>query len=1071
MPALSKLTPPNRVAALIALGLVYYLTAQVGFTLGSTGAVGTLVWPPTGVAIGALVRLGIGAWPGVALGAALVIGWDTTPVPVGLALLTGNVAGPVLAVAALAQLGFDRRLRNARDALAFAGASTVGLFVTAGTGAVAHLLHDGLTVEAATGVLGRWWLGDVIGALIVGPAVITFDRESLTIIARRRLAEFMAMMLVSVATGQGVFLLNPGMPLTFLILPVLAWGALRFPGLGASVVLLTLATFAVWGTGHGSGPFSGHDRLTDLLLLSAFLAVLALLHLILAALLGVLAQAREAARSNEARLQLAIASGAMGTWDWDLATGNLDWNDGHKRLFGISAEEFDGRYETVSRRVHPEDLPVVNAAIEHARTTGAPYQADFRVIWPDGSVHWLAGRGEFVRNELGTPVRMMGVLQDVSARREALAAIQHTSDRLRVAMKVARMGAWELDAVTGRPVLDADTLDILGRAGHPPPTDLEACLAMVHGEDVGAIRVKLAQSLAQGSPFQVECRIVLPDGGCRWIAAYAEVEQEGGKAVLVVGVVQDISDRKQAEREVLANQSRLEGIVNSAMDSIITVDEDQRIVVFNTAAERTFGLPAAEAIGQPVGRFIPARLRERHHDHVERFAEGSPALRPMGQTHTTTGVRADGREFPIEASISQVEVDGRRLQTVTLRDVTEQRQAAELQQRLEEQLRQSQKLEAVGTLAGGIAHDFNNILGAILGNVELARLDLPETHGAREALTQITTATLRARDMVKGLLAFTRQRESSREALRMQTVVEEVLGLLRASLPSSIEILPRLDRTAPPVLADVSELHQVIMNLCTNAFQAMQPQGGTLEIELDHVEVDEALAASHPDLRPDWYVRLGVADTGVGMDPPTLGRIFEPFFTTKPVGEGTGLGLSVVHGIVKAHNGAITVESQRGRGSRFRIYLPALKERVDERRNSGPALLRGNGEHILFVDDEPALVSLGRRALQRLNYRVTGTTQPEEALAMLRANPAEFDLVITDLTMPDLTGTDLAAEIQQVRSDLPVILATGYGGAIGTAPPGIRAVIHKPATLEQLATEVHRVLRADPLDERGSTPH
>jgi signal transduction histidine kinase/CheY-like chemotaxis protein len=380
-------------------------------------------------------------------------------------------------------------------------------------------------------------------------------------------------------------------------------------------------------------------------------------------------------------------------------------------------------------------------------------------------------------------------------------------------------------------------------------------------------------------------------------------------------------------------------------------------------------------------------------------------------------------------------------------------------QRLERQLRQSQKMEAVGTLAGGIAHDFNNILGAMNGYWELAVADFPSDHPAQSHLDQIGKAVNRAKALVRQILSFSRQQEQAHEAVQMKLVVEEAIDLLRAALPASIEIRQHFEPSLPDILGDATQVHQVVMNLGTNALHAMNEKGGILEIRLTTVSLD-AQTAARTDIHEGIHVRLTVSDSGEGMDPAMVERIFEPFFTTKEQGKGTGLGLFVVHGIVKNLHGAISVYSEPDAGTTFNVYFPAVveKARVVEPHASIPAT---TGGRILFVDDELPLVELGQEILERQGYQVTASSSSLEALELFRLRPEGFDLVITDSTMPHLNGCELAACMMDIRPDLPIILVSGFTGAITkkkAAELGITEVLMKPATKNELAEAIGRVL-------------
>ena len=387
------------------------------------------------------------------------------------------------------------------------------------------------------------------------------------------------------------------------------------------------------------------------------------------------------------------------------------------------------------------------------------------------------------------------------------------------------------------------------------------------------------------------------------------------------------------------------------------------------------------------------------------------------------------------------------------------RREAEKQQ-LEMQLRQTQKMEAIGTLAGGIAHDFNNILGIISGYTELARLDAPEGSRSQKCLKEIFTASLRARDLVQQILTFSRQGANEPKPLQVGFIIKEVMKMLRAPLPSTIEVKYFVPRNLPAVLADSTQIHQVVMNLCTNAGHAMREKGGVLEVSLGEVMVDETMAARIPDLMPGKYQKLKVGDTGHGMSPEVMEKIFDPFFSTKGPGEGTGLGLSVVHGIVKKHGGGIEVFSKPGQGTTFEVYFPSLEE-MNSGYNDEAVKLPTGTERILLVDDETAMVEMGQQMLESLGYKVTSRTSSLEALRAFQTHPDRFDLVITDMTMPRLTGAELAREVLKLRPDMPIILCTGFSDRIQeeTAKSiGVREFVLKPVILRDIAPIIRRVL-------------
>jgi CheY-like chemotaxis protein len=369
-------------------------------------------------------------------------------------------------------------------------------------------------------------------------------------------------------------------------------------------------------------------------------------------------------------------------------------------------------------------------------------------------------------------------------------------------------------------------------------------------------------------------------------------------------------------------------------------------------------------------------------------------------------------------------------------------------------------MESLGTLAGGIAHDFNNILTSIIGFTQLAQYDLLSESQAQSSLAEVLKASDRAKDLVRQILAFSRQSEQEKIPLQIGPLVKETIKFIRSSVPTTIDIRHEIRKDLGTVLADATQIHQVLMNLCTNAAQAIGEKGGVIEVCVEEANIETDAAANHPDLKPGPYVKLQVSDTGQGMGRAVMERIFDPFFTTKKQGEGTGMGLSVVHGIVKSHEGAITVDSKPGKGTVFEVFLPMSRtEAASEALPSGP-LPTGN-ERILFVDDEQPIAEMGKQMLERLGYHVTARTSSVDALESFRARPQGFDLVITDYTMPNMTGAELSKELLRVRPDIPIILCTGFSEAFSkrnAGAMGIREHIMKPVVMHDLAEMVRKVL-------------
>jgi signal transduction histidine kinase/ActR/RegA family two-component response regulator len=428
----------------------------------------------------------------------------------------------------------------------------------------------------------------------------------------------------------------------------------------------------------------------------------------------------------------------------------------------------------------------------------------------------------------------------------------------------------------------------------------------------------------------------------------------------------------------------------------------------------------------------------------------------------------DAAEFPSGTRYGEITVaplfdqQGRCTNLVgTVHDVTVRKRAELEHRQLQLQLQQAQRMQALGTLAGGIAHDFNNILTAISGHAQLALHDLPSEHPVQESLTEIRKASRRATDLVRQILTLGRRDEPRREALQLRPVVEEAVRLLRGTLPTLVELRVQLGANTPNVSADQTQLHQVLMNLVTNAAHAIGGRAGYVEISSESFVMDTATAATLPELADGHYARIRVRDNGAGMDKATLERAFEPFFTTKAPGHGSGLGLSVVHGIMTSHGGAVTVHSQLGEGTTFELYFPATQAAACDVRSERPASVLAHGEHVLYVDDEEALVFLAARMLKRMGYRVSAYSNSAQALQEFRAHADEFDAMVTDISMPGLSGIELVREVLQVRPDLPVVITSGYIRPEDTASAqrlGVKDVIPKPNTVEDFAEVLSRVI-------------
>ena len=650
-------------------------------------------------------------------------------------------------------------------------------------------------------------------------------------------------------------------------------------------------------------------------------------------------------------------------------------------------------------------------------------------------------------------------------------------------------------------------LEILGRtrdeAADLPPTTYWADLSE---------RDELIRRLrAEGAVSNFECRLLRKDGDIRNCIASARIYLP---QKIVEGSVLDITERQRSESALRRQNEYQAALQKTTLDLLAEHDLDRLLEGILTRAgelvgtatgwldvlepgtdrltpkfalgvlsteSRRFAVQKGEGIsgkvwetGQPMVVEDYDAWAGRIPDHGQNIIRSilavplfshSEVIGVLGLAYERSIVRSfDDADINVIAQLSRMAglaIENARLITAARQELAERLQAEEEQEKLERQLRQAQKLETIGTLAGGVAHDFNNILTPILVYSEMAAKHLGSEHPTRADLEHVITGANRAKDLVKQILTFSRQSENETILIELAPIVKEALKLLRASLPSTIAIEDHIQAGCGNVLADPSQIHQVLMNLCTNAYHAMRDHGGILKVSLESCQVSETIPIGIPPLAAGEYVRITVSDTGCGMDTHTLERIFEPFYTTKKVGEGTGLGLSVVHGIVKSHNGTITVQSDVGIGTAFDVYLPRVQSSREKHVREEVPVVGGN-ERILIVDDEPEVAEVLKDVLEELfGYSVTVRTNSLDALAFLRRQPNRFDLVIADLTMPHLTGDQLAREVGTIRKDLPVILMTGFSEEFNDErcrQLGIAGFLLKPPLSSELARKVRHVL-------------
>ncbi|MDQ1350245.1 MAG: hypothetical protein QG657_546 [Acidobacteriota bacterium] len=534
----------------------------------------------------------------------------------------------------------------------------------------------------------------------------------------------------------------------------------------------------------------------------------------------------------------------------------------------------------------------------------------------------------------------------------------------------------------------------------------------------------------------------------------AFIKDETGQITGHIGSGEDITERWRAETALRESEEKYRNVVENANEAIF-VAQDWVLKFCNPKTIEILGFTQEELANKPFAELIHPDDKEmvvvRHKRRLqgERF-EDVYSFRIVSKNQQVKWV---------EIKPILILWEGRPATLNFMSDITIRKREEAERKKLEAQLLHSQKMEAMGTLAGGIAHDFNNILGAVLGYTELSINELSEGSLVRANLEYVLSAASRAKELVKQILAFSRKADQEKKLVYLKQIIEEAMKLLRSLLPTTIEIRSRIADGLNPIMADPTRLHQLIMNLCTNAGHAMRENGGLLEIILDEMALD-ADAVKGKELEPGWYQRLSVSDTGHGMDGETKRRIFDPYFTTKKEGEGTGMGLSVVHGIIKSHKGEITVYSEPGKGTTFHVLLPVTTETGEVPGVEAPGPIPRGSERILLVDDEWALVELGKQMLERIGYNVVVKSSSIDAFETFRSNPAAFDLIITDQTMPVMTGVQLARQIKNIRPDIPIILCTGFSESVDEETfrsRGIDAFVMKPIAMREIAAVIRGI--------------
>ena len=777
----------------------------------------------------------------------------------------------------------------------------------------------------------------------------------------------------------------------------------------------------------------------------------------------------DALRESESRYERAMAASESGYWDWHIPTNRFVSSQRALEMGGYDPDSWTNRDEFRARnKMHPEDF----ARWEKAREalfagTGERLSMEVRYIIR-GEMRWHNLQAICVRDDTGKAIRWTGSTTDVTHRKRAEDALRETQERYARVVSASEEAFWDWNAVADELFLSPRFLEMFGL---PPDTTFARRADMFKALPISDVdREALQRAAAEhfaGKTARMEIEIrALVRGAEKWIHFIGRATHNSeGQLVRWNGTLRDVTARKRAEQALRESQERYELAMAASESGYWDWHIPTNQYFLSSRALEMGGYDPDTGISRD-------EFRARINMYPEDFARWEAAREGL---FAGTGerlamevryiVRGEIRWHSLQAICKRDDTGKVIRWTGSTTDITDRKRAEEELKTMERKLRLSQRLEAMGTLAGGIAHDFNNILGAVLGYGEMAMRDAPKGSRLARDLDAIMIAGERGRALVDRVLAFSRSSVGERVPVNVERVVREVLDQVLAKLPSNVTVHAKMHAERAAVRGDATQVHQVVTNLASNAVQAM-PAGGTLRIGLAVERAETPRAATIGVREAGEYVVLTVADTGTGIPLEVVDRIFDPFFTTKEVGTGTGLGLSLVHGIVTELGGAIDVASTAGTGSTFTIYLPRcgdVAESVDELESVLP---RGGGQRVLIVDDEEPLVQLASRTLEGLGYAPFGFTSSSAALAALRADPQHFDALITDERMPEMSGSELIREVRGMRKSMPIVLMSGY---LGTAKGEADEVLQKPLTRRDFATSLARVLKPATISRRRSS--